>query len=150
MNQLPVHLKYQPPGAAAPTEQYLVTDPDTLQKALNLLQGKVADQAPAKAPLAEGAQHFTELLDSLTQALSALGAKLAEQGHDHCDTRRDQNIPAVQLAHLREFHSSPKQIANLLGCEAGYFDNPNPEEIICVFSPVRFVPAVNFFDIRQG
>lgn len=142
-----VQVRYQPPGAAAPIEQLLVSTTARIEGALHLLaNGPAETKEPITLP--PTAAYFVAQLHALKEHLDALAASLAEQGQDLCNPNMvGLQIPAIPLADLRAIGSGPKQIAALLGCEAGYFDNSS--DTICLFSPVRFAPTKDFFDMRQ-
>lgn len=148
MSTIPVHLKYTLPGAAAPSEDLLAVSQSQLDRALVILRGQEPEPAPQPV-LADKAQAFVQLLNTLQYGLTLLDTLGQEIISPTELVSLKMPIPAVKLEDLRAVGSGPKQIASLLGCEAGFFDSSDPAEIVCLFSPVRFAPTANFFDMRQ-
>lgn len=145
MSQIAVQFRYQPIGAAAPTDLLIAADQDRIDRAIAIL-GNVPDpeagDTKAAVELPQQGLAFIAVLHQVNEQLSHLANALGAENEDHCDPKR-QDIPAMKLSDLRALGSSPKQIARLLGCQAGFFDEGN--ETICLFSPVRFKPAGGFF-----
>lgn len=144
-----VSVSYQPPGAAAPTTALLAASQENLEAALATLKGEVAkEKDPIMLP-PDGAAFVAHLV-ALQQKVSDMRDELSKRGSlqeiGSLDPRETFKWPSIQLSTLRAYGSGPKQIAQLLACEAGYFDNGL--ETICMFSPVRFSPVPGFFDMR--
>lgn len=146
MSQIAVQFRYQPIGAAAQTDLLIAADQDRIDRAIAILGNvpdtEAGDTAKLADPLPNAALAFIAVLHQVNEQLFHLTKALGAENEDHCDPKR-QDIPAMKLSDLRALGSSPKQIARLLGCQAGFFDEGN--ETICLFSPVRFKPAGGFF-----
>lgn len=147
--QIAVSVKYQPPGAAQPTESLLASTRENIDLALAALAGQAPVQKEPVMLPPDGAA-FVSLLVGLFDKVQELRAELEKRGNLHelgsIDPREKILWPSIQLSTLRAYGSGPKQVAQLLSCEAGYFDQGH--ETICVFSPLRFSPVPGFFDLR--
>lgn len=155
-NQMPlaVCLRYQLPTSAGASEVMLVSTKERIDQVIPLLDLH-APAAPAEAKpqeLPAPAAEFIGLVNRLAEGLEELQALISSKGISHWDPLAGAvdgvEVPCVSIAILRELGSGPKQIARLLNCEAGFFDQG--EQTICLFSPVRFMPRQGFFDMRAG
>lgn len=139
-----VQLKFQPPGAAAPTERLAALDQETLEKVDQLLAGTPLPTIE-NPPLPGRAGEFVSVLEKLLAALGECDAMYDVNGITH-PTPGQHATAQYPLSALRDFGSGPKQVAHLLGCHAGYFVDQG-EDPFCLFSMRRFQPTPMFYDL---
>lgn len=141
-----VHLKFQPPGAAAPTEKLAAVDQETLRQIDDLLAGRPAPVVTSP-PLPGQAGEFVALLEKVLAALGECEAMYEANGITHPQPGA-HSAAQIPLSMLRQFGGGPKQMAYLLNCHTGYFTDQG-EDPYCLFSFRRFQPTSNFYELIQ-
>lgn len=145
MTQIGIQLRYRLPGAQADIDQLFVGTAELAEQARALLAGEIDLSSPEKPEVPALAGDFAALVAQIGKQVDEDKVRMADGKIDN--PIAGTNIqPSCTIGTLRQFASSPKQVAMLLGCHSGYFNDgqPNPQ---IYFSRLRFQPAPGFFDL---
>ena len=149
---IPVSMSYQLPDQVSPSLQMITTTVEQLNEATDLMRGthpsqisqisQISTTTPAPLTL----KSFTTTMNALNEDLALYEAVCLQNNHlNPVPTLAVSGVvqPALRLSSLRNFMSSPKQVAKLLGCNGAY--STSEEDPLIYFSRLRMAPAPGYY-----
>lgn len=143
---IPVSLSYQLPDQVSPTLQMITTTVEQLNEATDLMRGAHPSQISASTPTPLALKSFTATMNALNEDLALYETVCLQNNQlNPAPTLAVSGVvqPAVRLSSLRNFMSSPKQVAKLLGCNGAY--STSEEDPLIYFSRLRMAPAPGYY-----
>ena len=143
---IPVSMSYQLPDQVSPSVQMITTTIEQLNEATDLMRGTHPSQVSTATPTPLILKSFTATMTALNDDL-ALYETVCLQANclNPAPTLAVSGVvqPAIRLSSLRNFMSSPKQVAKLLGCSGAYSESE--EDPLIYFSRLRMAPAPGYY-----
>lgn len=143
---IPVSMSYQLPDQISPTLQMITTTVEQLNEATELMRGTHPSQVNITTPAPLALKSFTETMRALNEDLALYETVCLQNNQlNPTPTLAVSGVvqPAIRLSSLRNFMSSPKQVAKLLGCNGAYSDSE--EDPLIYFSRLRMAPAPGYY-----
>ncbi len=143
---IPVSMSYQLPDQISPTLQMITTTVEQLNEATDLMRGTHPSQVNITTPAPLALKSFTETMRALNEDLALYETVCLQNNQlNPTPTLAVSGVvqPAIRLSSLRNFMSSPKQVAKLLGCNGAYSDSE--EDPLIYFSRLRMAPAPGYY-----
>lgn len=143
---IPVSMSYQLPDQVSPTLQMITTTVEQLNEATELMRGTHPSQVNITTPAPLALKSFTETMRALNEDLALYETVCLQNNQlNPTPTLAVSGVvqPAIRLSSLRNFMSSPKQVAKLLGCNGAYSDSE--EDPLIYFSRLRMAPAPGYY-----
>ena len=145
-NLIPVSMSYQLPDQISPTLQMITTTVEQLNEATDLMRGAHPSQVNITTPAPLALKSFTETMRALNEDLALYETVCLQNNQlNPTPTLAVSGVvqPAIRLSSLRNFMSSPKQVAKLLGCNGAYSNSE--EDPLIYFSRLRMAPAPGYY-----
>jgi len=145
-NLIPVSMSYQLPDQISPTLQMITTTVEQLNEATDLMRGSHPSQVNITTPAPLAFKSFTETMRALNEDLALYETVCLQNNQlNPTPTLAVSGVvqPAIRLSSLRNFMSSPKQVAKLLGCNGAYSNSE--EDPLIYFSRLRMAPAPGYY-----
>lgn len=145
-NLIPVSLSYQLPDQVSPTLQMITTTVEQLNEATDLMRGAHPSQISASTPAPLALKSFTATMAALNEDLALYETVCLQNNQlNPAATLAVSGVvqPAIRLSSLRNFMSSPKQVAKLLGCNGAYSESE--EDPLIYFSRLRMAPTPGYY-----
>lgn len=143
---IPVSMSYQLPDQISPTLQMITTTVEQLNEATDLMRGAHPSQISSTTPAPQALKSFTATMTALNEDLALYETVCLQNNQlNPATTLAVSGVvqPAVRLSSLRNFMSSPKQVAKLLGCNGAY--STSEEDPLIYFSRLRMAPAPGYY-----
>lgn len=143
---IPVSMSYQLPDQISPTLQMITTTVEQLNEATELMRGTHPSQVNITTPAPLALKSFTETMRALNEDLALYETVCLQNNQlNPTPTLAVSGVvqPAIRLSSLRNFMSSPKQVAKLLGCNGAY--STSEEDPLIYFSRLRMAPAPGYY-----
>lgn len=143
---IPVSMSYQLPDQVSPTLQMITTTVEQLNEATELMRGTHPSQVNITTPAPLALKSFTETMRALNEDLALYETVCLQNNQlNPTPTLAVSGVvqPAIRLSSLRNFMSSPKQVAKLLGCNGAY--STSEEDPLIYFSRLRMAPAPGYY-----
>lgn len=143
---IPVSMSYQLPDQVSPTLQMITTTVEQLNEATDLMRGTHPSQVNITTPAPLALKSFTETMRALNEDLALYETVCLQNNQlNPAATLAVSGVvqPAIRLSSLRNFMSSPKQVAKLLGCNGAYSESE--EDPLIYFSRLRMAPTPGYY-----
>lgn len=143
---IPVSMSYQLPDQISPTLQMITTTVEQLNEATELMRGTHPSQVNITTPAPLALKSFTATMNALNEDLALYETVCLQNNQlNPTPTLAVSGVvqPTIRLSSLRNFMSSPKQVAKLLGCNGAYSDSE--EDPLIYFSRLRMAPAPGYY-----
>ena len=143
---IPVSMSYQLPDQVSPSVQMITTTIEQLNEATDLMRGTHPSPISTTTPAPLALKSFTATMNSLNEDLALYETVCLQNNQlNPTPTLAVSGVvqPAVRLSSLRNFMSSPKQVAKLLGCNGAYSDSE--EDPLIYFSRLRMAPTPGYY-----
>lgn len=143
---IPVSMSYQLPDQISPTLQMITTTVEQLNEATELMRGTHPSQVNITTPAPLALKSFTATMNALNEDLALYETVCLQNNQlNPAPTLAVSGVvqPAIRLSSLRNFMSSPKQVAKLLGCNGAY--STSEEDPLIYFSRLRMAPAPGYY-----
>ena len=143
---IPVSMSYQLPDQVSPSVQMITTTIEQLNEATDLMRGTHPSQISTTTPAPLALKSFTATMNGLNDDLVLYETVCLQNNQlNPAATLAVSGVvqPAVRLSSLRNFMSSPKQVAKLLGCNGAY--STSEEDPLIYFSRLRMAPAPGYY-----
>lgn len=143
---IPVSMSYQLPDQISPTLQMITTTVEQLNEATDLMRGTHPSQVNITTPAPLALKSFTETMRALNEDLALYETVCLQNNQlNPAATLAVSGVvqPAIRLSSLRNFMSSPKQVAKLLGCNGAYSESE--EDPLIYFSRLRMAPTPGYY-----
>lgn len=143
---IPVSMSYQLPDQVSPTLQMITTTVEQLNEATDLMRGTHPSQISTTTPSPLALKSFTATMTALNEDLALYEAVCLQNNQlNPATTLAVSGVvqPAIRLSSLRNFMSSPKQVAKLLGCNGAYSESE--EDPLIYFSRLRMAPTPGYY-----
>ena len=148
---IPVSMSYQLPDQVSPSLQMITTTVEQLNEATDLMRGTHPSQVNITTPAPLALKSFTETMRALNEDLALYETVCLQNNQlNPTPTLAVSGVvqPAIRLSSLRNFMSSPKQVAKLLGCNGAYSESE--EDPLIYFSRLRMAPAPGYYQFTVG
>ena len=143
---IPVSMSYQLPDQVSPSVQMITTTIEQLNEATDLMRGTHPSQISTTTPAPLALKSFTATMNGLNDDLVLYETVCLQNNQlNPAPTLAVSGVvqPAIRLSSLRNFMSSPKQVAKLLGCNGAY--STSEEDPLIYFSRLRMAPAPGYY-----
>ena len=143
---IPVSMSYQLPDQVSPSVQMITTTIEQLNEATDLMRGTHPSQISTTTPSPLVLKSFTATMNGLNDDLALYETVCLQNNQlNPAPTLAVSGVvqPAIRLSSLRNFMSSPKQVAKLLGCNGAY--STSEEDPLIYFSRLRMAPAPGYY-----
>ena len=143
---IPVSMSYQLPDQVSPSVQMITTTIEQLNEATDLMRGTHPSQISTTTPAPLVLKSFTATMNGLNDDLALYETVCLQNNQlNPAPTLAVSGVvqPAIRLSSLRNFMSSPKQVAKLLGCNGAY--STSEEDPLIYFSRLRMAPAPGYY-----
>lgn len=147
---IPVSMSYQLPDQVSPSLQMITTTVEQLNEATDLMRGTHPSQVNITTPAPLALKSFTETMRALNEDLALYETVCLQNNQlNPATTLAVSGVvqPAIRLSSLRNFMSSPRQVAKLLGCNGAYSDSE--EDPLIYFSRLRMAPTPGYYQFTM-
>lgn len=147
---IPVSMSYQLPDQVSPSVQMITTTVEQLNEATDLMRGTHPSQVNITTPAPLALKSFTETMRALNEDLALYETVCLQNNQlNPATTLAVSGVvqPAIRLSSLRNFMSSPRQVAKLLGCNGAYSDSE--EDPLIYFSRLRMAPTPGYYQFTM-